>query len=374
MPSRTQRLAHFLGLTVPGRLSRAERTTLIVLVCVGTTIALGSLFQPPLEDMPVRLYHVAICLLALGYLGPSWLATLMMLVAMVVSFPLGVSSQALLALSLATFLVFRTGTATVVWVFISTYLLAVAAEVTTIGPNQQAIALTIAVAMGVAGSALRLAANKEQTLRIRISEAEQEKERAANIERQRIADDLHDVIAHDLTIVVLHADAVRLADSEEDRAESNRAMASAARRALTDLRRVVDASTTTEQPTHVTDLPVAFADAQRELSAARFDVRCVGTPDDDRIPRLVQRTLARALRESVTNVVKHGVLGIVTIHLDVSDDQVSLEVRNPRRIAPHRHRGRGTTTIGNRVRHLNGTYVSRADGTQWVTRASFLLQ
>ncbi|MFD8598491.1 sensor histidine kinase [Kitasatospora sp. NPDC059646] len=138
---------------------------------------------------------------------------------------------------------------------------------------------------------------------------------AASEERLRLARDLHDLLGHSLSLIAIKSElAGRLMDAEKA-AEARAQVADieqVARQSLTDVREAVSGF---RRPT----LPVELAAARTALAASRIEL--------DADPRLADErpglgadeagALAWALREAVTNVVRHGVGATrCTVHLD----------------------------------------------------------
>ena len=122
---------------------------------------------------------------------------------------------------------------------------------------------------------------------------------SAVAERERIARDLHDLLGHTLTLVAVKADlADRLADRDPAAARLEmRAVAEVAREALGQVRDAV---------TGMAGLSFAgeVERARSALTAARVAVSVDATVDLDDPPR--EAVLAMALREAVTNVIRHA--------------------------------------------------------------------
>ena len=132
---------------------------------------------------------------------------------------------------------------------------------------------------------------------------------AATAERERIARDLHDLLGHTLTLVAVKADlAQRLAT--RDIAAARREMqevAEAAREALAEVRTAVGGM-------RGATLAVEIERARRMLAAANVtaSVTTEVAPDDPER----EAVLAMALREAVTNVIRHAGASSCTIGLD----------------------------------------------------------
>lgn len=129
---------------------------------------------------------------------------------------------------------------------------------------------------------------------------------ATMAERDRIARDLHDLLGHSLTAVVVRAQLVqRLADQDPERARSEAAdIEAAARDALAAVRDTVSGYRTWSLADEV-------AEARSALGAAGVALEVQGL-DVDLAPQ-AESALALALREAVTNVVRHA--GARTCHV-----------------------------------------------------------
>ena len=122
---------------------------------------------------------------------------------------------------------------------------------------------------------------------------------AAEAERERIGRDLHDLLGRTLTLIALKADlAARLSDNAPDKAAAEmRDVAAAAREGLTEVRAAVSGMTGAT-------LTREIAGSQAALTAA--GIVCEVEGDADSIPPGSSAVLAMALREAVTNVIRHS--------------------------------------------------------------------
>lgn len=132
---------------------------------------------------------------------------------------------------------------------------------------------------------------------------------SAVAERERIARDLHDLLGHTLTLVAVKADlATRLAERDPEAARREmQAVAEVARDALSQVR---DAVTGMAGLTFAGELERA----RSMLSAASVDVRAT-TPAALADPKR-EAVLAMALREAVTNVIRHADARTCSIDLE----------------------------------------------------------
>jgi signal transduction histidine kinase len=157
-------------------------------------------------------------------------------------------------------------------------------------------------------------------------------EKAATDERQRIAREIHDVIAHSMSVTMLHITAARMAlerDRSADALEALREAEQQGRNSLNEIRRTVgllgpdEAAAAPPMPT-ATDLPKLVSD----FRAAGLDVDLSMDGDVPALPPAAGLNLYRIVQESLTNVVKHAPGAKATVELNVTGDDIRLRVRN----------------------------------------------
>ncbi|MEV6117896.1 histidine kinase [Streptomyces sp. NPDC052109] len=124
---------------------------------------------------------------------------------------------------------------------------------------------------------------------------------AANEERLRLARDLHDLLGHSLSLITLKSElAGRMLPDQPDRAAQQVAdIEQVSRQALVDVREAV---TGYRRPR----LAAELAGAQVALTAAGVTAEVSAEPDLTGVPEEAEAALAWALREAVTNVVRHS--------------------------------------------------------------------
>jgi two-component system sensor histidine kinase DesK len=139
-------------------------------------------------------------------------------------------------------------------------------------------------------------------------------------ERLRIARDLHDLLGHSLSLIAVKTEvARRMQPLDPDRTAAELAeIESVARTALGEVRQAV---TSYRQPS----LAAELASARRAVASAGIACR-VEAPESYRLPGPVDTALAWAVREAVTNVIRHSRARHCTVRLDVTDGTAAVEV------------------------------------------------
>jgi signal transduction histidine kinase len=180
------------------------------------------------------------------------------------------------------------------------------------------------------------------TLRERAERAEHEQTwrvaQARTAERARIAREMHDVLAHRLSLVAMHAGALsyRQGLSEQEVAEAADVIQSSAHQALGDLREVLGVLREEER-----DVPDRPQPTLKDVPALVDQARVAGTQvrlhnfigDLGVAPEAIGRSAYRVIQESLTNARKHAPDTTVDISLSGSAGQtLALEVRNPVRV------------------------------------------
>lgn len=280
----------------------------------------------------------------------------------------GKEGAVLFAAAIAAGMVLRLGATALVLSYAGGFLVATGV-VAFVGDGQSVnvgVYLVVAAVAGAIGFALRLASARGERLEQQLAERAEQERQAVLAERRWIAGELHDSIAHHLTVVSLH---VQLLDDPSARAESQDAIRIAARKAMADLRFVIDlADDGPRSAVHSGDLATAIAEASGEIEAAGHRVLTEGMPDDSRIPRIAEIVLARIVRESTTNILKYAGQGDVVIRVETDDDTVALTMLSPLAESPRKDvpsSGTGLNRMAERVIGASGDFATGAEGHQW---------
>jgi signal transduction histidine kinase len=236
------------------------------------------------------------------------------------------------------------------------------------GPAAATVVFTaVAVAVDSIGSQLRsqraLAAQTERT------EAEQA-QRAVLEERTRIARELHDVVAHHMSLIAVRAETApyRLTDLPESARAEFGSLSEIAREALAEMRRLLgvlrdDQPAALAPQPQLADLP-ALVDAARQ---AGVPVELSAPPAPGRVPPGIGVCAYRIVQESLSNASQHAPGAAVTVSVGHEAGAVLLRVANgPAGPAGNEHgpgelsgdergSGHGLTGMRERVALLGGS-------------------
>ena len=155
-------------------------------------------------------------------------------------------------------------------------------------------------------------------------------ERALLEERQRIARELHDVVAHHMSVIAIQAEAApyKTADPPPELVESFGDIRASALAGLTELRRVLgvlraDGRDTAPQP--------GLAELDALLDSARsggVSVTVTSSGDPVTLPEGVDLSAYRIVQEALSNAIRHAPGSHVQVHLAYRPDALALEICN----------------------------------------------
>lgn len=200
------------------------------------------------------------------------------------------------------------------------------ATIITVGVLRVAVGPLLALYLGAREGLIR-------ALRERAERAERERhllaEQARAEERARLAGEMHDVVTHRVSLMVLQAGALRMTATDEATRRAAEELRAAGCQALDELRDLVGILHTA--PDAAEDEPVSTPD----FAALIAESTAVGTPaelivdgDTGLASPIVRRTVYRVVREALTNVRKHAPGARVLVRVSYDPSQVRLEVRN----------------------------------------------
>ncbi|MFF0019260.1 sensor histidine kinase [Streptomyces sp. NPDC005496] len=181
----------------------------------------------------------------------------------------------------------------------------------------------------------RLAASRERFTALQQGQ-EEAMRRAVEEERARIAAELHDVVTHNVSVMVIQAGAARtVMDAAPERSkEALLAVEAGGRAAMAELRHVMgllagpDAGRA-ETPADGLEPQPGLA----RLDALVVQVRAAGTPvgvavslPPDPLPPGVDLTAYRVVQEALTNTLKHAAGAEASVVIGYTDDRLEIEV------------------------------------------------
>lgn len=229
------------------------------------------------------------------------------------------------------------------------------------GPIAATLVFTAAtIALDSLGSRWRT----QRALAAQTERAELERARRAVLEeRARIARELHDVVAHHMSLIAVRAETApyRLSDLPESARAEFGSISDVAREALTEMRRLLGVLRNDEpaglapQP-RLSDLPALLETARQ----AGVTVELSAPPGLNQVPSGVALCAYRIVQESLTNVSQHAPGAAVTVSVEHEDGAVLLRVANgpgePGGPSPSEPRpGHGLTGMRERVALLGGS-------------------
>jgi signal transduction histidine kinase len=209
----------------------------------------------------------------------------------------------------------------------------------------------------VAGYALRERSQQAEAAEMRATLAEREREAAARVavaeERTRIARELHDIVAHAMSVMVLQVGAVRHklpGTLEEDREALGR-VEHAGRTALAEMRRLLGAMRSNGDRVALGPQPGLDA-----LDSLVNDVIHAGLPvqlhvdgEPYALPRAIDLSAYRIVQEGLTNALKHAHASHADVTVRYRPDEVELEVADDGK-GPAVTNGQGHGLVGIRER------------------------
>lgn len=272
--------------------------------------------------------------------------------------PLALGSIAVLAVVVA-----RVDRPVLVWVVtISTV-----PVLTLVHPENRVPVLLLLGALAIVGDLIRRNRLSRHALAAQAELSEREQERRAVLEeRTRIARELHDVVAHHMSLIAVQAETApyRLTDVPAPAAAEFVAIAASARDALTDMRRLLgvlrsetSGPQTAPQP-DLTDLDAMVDAARRAGLPVTLDAEPV---DDDRVPAPVGLAAYRIIQEGLANAARHAAGAAVRVTVRVGRSGLGIRVENsPVDVRPTADggSGHGLTGMRERATSLGGTFTA----------------
>jgi signal transduction histidine kinase len=216
-----------------------------------------------------------------------------------------------------------------------TWVVTVAALATVVGATSvegqpTTTAVIVAVLPVAVGVIVRIRRGNREELEV--VERRHEGERALLQERQRIARELHDVVAHHMSVIAIQAEAgpYKTADPPPELVESFREIRASALSGLSELRRVLgvlrsDRPDTMPQP-GLEDLPSLLDSARAGGVTVTTDVAGTSRP----LPDGVNLSAYRIVQEALSNAMRHAPGSTVQVRLFYGEAALVIEIRNDR--------------------------------------------
>ena len=249
---------------------------------------------------------------------------------MVALFPVGLASA---------FLLGNQRDARKAWIGLAIVLGGITTVVFNIPGHAHAEIIFIPVDFGIAwaaGFALRERSVQAEAAELRAMQAEREREAAARVavaeERARIARELHDIVAHAVSVMVLQVGAVRhkLPDELADDRDALRSVERAGRTALAEMRRLLGAMR--DEREEVSFVPQPGLDGLdsllEEITRAGLPVELHVDGEPFPLPRGVDLSAYRIVQEGLTNVLKHARASTANVTVRYALDELEIEVRD----------------------------------------------
>jgi signal transduction histidine kinase len=201
---------------------------------------------------------------------------------------------------------------------------------------------------------------------------EEESQRRRSDERLRIARELHDVLAHNISLINVQSGvALHLMDREPQQARTAlTAIEAASREALTELRSVLDILRRPED-----DVPRSPAPGLDRLDSLLDSARASGleveglvSGDIRPLPVPTDAAVFRVIQEALTNVIRHASARRVTVRIHFGDEDLEIEVLDDGAASPTQAArppaGNGIAGMRERVTALGGSFEAgpRASG------------
>ncbi len=195
-------------------------------------------------------------------------------------------------------------------------------------------------------------------------------------EREQIARDMHDTIAHELSVIALHASALEVAAPDDETREGVKAVRRSANRGLSELRSIIgnlrngDDSKYRGPRSSINGL-TNIVDAARRAGVRIQDVIEVRSAEN--LAATVSNGIYRIVQESVTNAIRHAPDSPITVSV-IGGPHEGIKVIVASWLAdksePSQGAGSGIAGMQERARALGGDLMTNVENGMWVVRAN----
>ncbi len=313
-----------------------------------------------------------VVLLLIGTLSLYWLRTrpvpvlwatvVSTLVYMLMEYPWG---PVIFSFVIAAFSVIRLGHRLQGWIGIATLYLGHVGGRMLLGINEQGVYQvllvgTCFVVLGFTAELFRAQRDRAAAAARTRREAELRK---AGEERLRIAQELHDVVAHHISLINVQAStALHLVDRQPEQAgPALSAIKDASKEALVELRSIVGILRQSDES--APRQPVAGLERLDHLvsrtSRAGLEVHTIVHGDPHPLPTGLDRAAFRIIQESLTNIVRHAKANAATVRIQYGDEALVLQVDDDgQSLAGPPKEGNGIIGMRERATALGGTLTA----------------
>lgn len=243
-----------------------------------------------------------------------------------------------------------------------------------------AVMFVLAWGLGVVIAGRRAYAQQLEVKTAQLAAAQEElADRAVADERVRIARELHDVVAHAMSVITVRAGVgAHLCESRPaEAAQALGVIERTGREALAELRRMLavlrdpDARGPRPEPQPgLADVPQLIERAE----AAGISVVCTTEATARPLPPGLDLAAYRVIQEALTNVVKHAPGSRVSVTVRYGLTEVDIDVRNPARSVEQATPGQGLRGMAERVALYDGRLDAGLDGEEFRVHARFPLE
>ena len=224
---------------------------------------------------------------------------------------------------------------------------------------------TLVLLPGVLGMIFGSRARSLRDAEARAARLEREREEAVTAERSRIARELHDVIAHAVSVMTVQAGAAEemLKVDPERAVDPVHAVQQTGRQALVEMKRLVgmlragDEEVGLDPQPGLDDLPRLV----EQMRAAGLPVELAVAGRQRSLPIGVGLSAYRVVQEALTNALKHGNGTGARVRIDYGERELTIEVANEAGHAPAGDGGHGLVGMRERIAIFGGTLKAGPD-------------
>ena len=247
-----------------------------------------------------------------------------------------------------------------------------------IGGSDDVVPLVLVTLVpALAGAAVRSRQGLLDSLQHRTAELESERDALARLsvqrERARVAQELHDIVAHHLAVIVVQAGAGRVASGEaEGASERFSRIRRAGEEALSEMERLVDLLQADRG-----DGGPRIEVLTDQAAAAGMKLSVSGPPPELSLSPQAENLAYRIVQEGLTNAMKHSPGSEVRLRIAANRDELEIELRNwgggqPSSLASTGS-GLGLRGLRERLQALGGRLEAAPEGDGWRLRAGIPL-